>query len=206
MGKGGGAPAEHLEDKFKHAAAGREGLLKKDPAEEGLEKPLSHGLTESEVLEGLPGGHFRTGLNAGDGVQGEACLEGSDAQFVGEGTRRGAEGVWKLGGVLERINEAEEGFPIPDEGSGEETPEPEAVVIEEAPTFGIGVEEDLEAPVEEEPLDPVGADTSPRLIRGLEEAALATGPGEGNGAAQAGEAGTDNGHIKDLVFHVLQTD
>ena len=78
------------------------------------------------------------------------------------------------------------------------------IIIEEALTFGIGVEEDLEAPVESKPFHAVGAHASPRLIGGLEKTALASGPGEGEGAAKAGEASANNGYVEDRLFHVLE--
>jgi len=205
MGKGGRPLAEHFEDEFKHAAAGREGILKKDSAEEGLKKSLPHGLTEAETFEGLTGRYFGSGLNALNGGKGEPCLEGADTHFVGKGTRRGAEGARKLARMPERINKAVEGFTVPDKGSGKKASEAKALVIEEATTFGIGVEEDLEAPVETVSLHALGAHPAARLVSGFEKAALAAAAGKGPGTGETGQAGADKGHIKDCFFHVTQT-
>lgn len=123
VGKGGSAAAEHLEDEFKHAAAGREGFFKKDTFEKRLKKPFYEGLTEAETCESLARRDFGVSLNAFDGGKGEAGLKGSYAELIGEGSRRRAESRWELGRLPERINEAEEAASIPNEGAGEEPSE-----------------------------------------------------------------------------------
>lgn len=66
---------------------------------------------------------------------------------------------------------------------------------------GIGVVEHLEAPVELEPVDPVGAHPAADLVGGLEHEHVQTGAVQPARAAQPGQARADDDHVMTSSSH-----
>lgn len=107
-------------------------------------------------------------------------------EHAGERGERRAEGI---GDGLEAV--VEEDF-----CAGAKGAELECVVIEYALGFGIGGEEDLEAAIESEAVDYVGADASAGGVGGFENAERDAALLEAEGAAEAGDSGSDNSNFR----------
>ena len=76
-----------------------------------------------------------------------------------------------------------------------EAPQLQGVDVEGAADLGIGVVEDLEAVVEQEPLVGVGADPTPDPVGGLEDRDLEPGAGQLPGAPEPGQTRPHHDHV-----------
>ena len=83
----------------------------------------------------------------------------------------------------------------PDEGTGVEGGQPERVVVEEVLGGGVGGQQDLEAAVEAEAVDVVGADAAAGSVGALEDERLVALLPEPDRRREAGETGADDDHI-----------
>ena len=82
--------------------------------------------------------------------------------------------------------------------AGFERLEVQRVDVEATYDFGIGGEQDLKTPIEQEAVNGVGAHTTPHAIGGLEHLALDTGATEILRTGQTSETGT---HDHDWTHH-----
>jgi hypothetical protein len=89
----------------------------------------------------------------------------------------------------------------PDERAGEEGPQVERRVVEDAAGLGVGGEEDLEAAVQAEAVHHVRADAAPDPDRGLEDTHRRPRLVEAQGAGEAGEARADHDHVRLRAAH-----
>ena len=81
---------------------------------------------------------------------------------------------------------------VEDSGAGVEFLEVKGLVVEEVLGFGVGGDEDLEAAVEEEAVDNVGADAAAHGVGGFEEEEGDVAGVEVGGGGEAGESGADD--------------
>lgn len=113
-----------------------------------------------EIGDGDLVGGEDVGVGAGDGPQ----PGGADEQLVKHGANgvgEASEGVEEVG---EGVGDPVEAAVVVDEGAGVELAEVEGVIVEEAAGLGVGGDEDLEAAVEEEAVDLVGAHAAAHAV------------------------------------------
>ncbi len=92
---------------------------------------------------------------------------------------------------------------LPDYGSRQEPPQIQRAVVQEATTLGVGGEQDLEATVEQEPLEAVSADPSAHSVGGIDDLARDAGLLKPYCTAQARESRADD---DDVCFHCSRID
>ena len=88
-----------------------------------------------------------------------------------------------------------EPIPDPHPGARLEVPHTQGLEIETVADLGVGRQQDLEAPVEQVSVDPVGADPTPDAVGGLEDQAVHALSGQVPGADQPGRAGPDDDNV-----------
>ena len=81
---------------------------------------------------------------------------------------------------------------VRDDGTGAEGAQPQGAQVEGATCLRIARVEQLEPAVEQQPVDPVGAHPSARLLVGLEQDDLESGTAQHPRGDQPGQAGTDD--------------
>lgn len=81
---------------------------------------------------------------------------------------------------------------VEDLGAGVEPLEIKGIVVEKLPSFGVSSDKDLEATVESEAIDVIGADAAADGVGGFEEEVRDVKSLEAGGGGQAGKAGADN--------------
>jgi hypothetical protein len=90
------------------------------------------------------------------------------------------------------IAEAMEGIVAPDDGPRIEVLQLQRVEIEEPEALGVRIEVDLKSPVEEKPVDGIGADTAADAAGCLEDRGRDPVPAQFGGGRQAGDARTND--------------
>lgn len=94
--------------------------------------------------------------------------------------------------MAERVGDGVELAIVEDSGAGVELLEVEGLIIEELLGFRVGGDEDLEAAVEEEAVDNVGADASSDGVGGFQEEEGDVLGVQVGGGGESGEARADD--------------
>lgn len=95
--------------------------------------------------------------------------------------------------MAERIGQWQEALAAPNVGAPVERHRPEGRVVDPAASRGVGIEQDLEAAVENEPFGvEVAPDPAADPVRGFEHDHPPAGLMQRHGADEAGEAGSDD--------------
>jgi hypothetical protein len=186
----GRAPAEHEEGEVEHPARRPELGVEEDAGEQRAEEAGDHPLAEPAGAERRE----RRRLRAVEDVlaAGDVEAPGGDARLVGERADGGGQRGESVLGASQRVADARHPPVDADEGPRHERPEVERGVVEDAPRLGVGRQVDLEAPVEQEPVDLVGPHAPADAVGGLEHGDVDAADGELPRAGEAGQAGADD--------------
>jgi hypothetical protein len=127
---------------------------------------------------------------------GESRPESRHPELVEEGAGSATQALECLERMTERVGHTCKAAAPSDQGAAGERAQPETLVVEQATSLRIRCEEHLEAAVEHEPVDDVGAHAAAGRVAPVEDEHLEAGGVEFPGAAEAGEAGADDDDVR----------
>src|SRR5258708_6700000 len=195
-GHGGVNFREHFENEFEHAAGGLQFAIQKKAAGKKTEETVDKFVGESGGTKSILGGRFRPLKNFFDGRVPEMRAQSKDPQFVKEAAEIGTKSFTPAARSAPGINQLVQAAGKPGKRTGSELFQIECLVLEKALGFGISGQQHLEAAVEQESLELVGADASANAIRRFQDLKRDAGVGEMASASQACEPRTDNDYVR----------
>src|SRR5882762_6434932 len=164
-GHGGIAFGEHFENEFEHATGGLQFAIQKNAAEKRPEEAVDKFVGESGGMKSILGGRFRPLKNFFDGRVTEMRAQSKDAQFVKEAAEIGTKSFPPTARGAPGINQLVQAAGKPGERTGSELFQIECLVVESALGFGVSGQQHLEAAIEQESLELVGANAPANAIR-----------------------------------------
>ena len=190
---GGRARGEHPEDELELPAGGGQGRVELDPAEERAEEGGDHALGEAGGTQPLEGGGLGTPPEVREGTGHAPLPQDRDPRLVRERADGCAQRCEHRRGRAQRVGHVREPPVHAHQSAGLEAAQVERRVVQRRRRLGVGLQQDLEAAVELEAVDDVGAYPPADPVGRFVHRDLDPGVGEQAGGPQAGQPGTDDG-------------
>src|SRR5258708_17797628 len=156
---------EHFENEFEHTAGGLQFAIQKNAAEKRPEEAVDKFVGESGGTKSILGGSLRPLKNFFDVRVPEMRAQSKDAQFVKEAAEIGTKSFPPAARSAPGINQLVQAAGKPGERTGSELFQIDCLVIESALGFRVSGQQHLEAAIEQESLELVGANASANAIR-----------------------------------------
>ena len=182
-----GTGPEHLEHELEHPARGLELRIQEHSAQKGTEERLDHLLAEPKLTQAIQRGHLIRGEDVGDGSIPQSQRQGRDPALVRDRTDRGAQRGQRARRTSERIGDHVKRARTADQRARLERAKVEAIVVQHASRGRVRGQQHLEATVQQESIDDVGARPSPDVVRSLEHDGLPSRLCQFPGAGQTGQ-------------------
>ncbi len=165
------APEDHVE----HTTARREDGIELDTADEGSEEPVHHRGAEPLVADRVGGVDVLTAEELRHGRRAKATAQGEEPELVQRCAHRCHGRRQEPAGPAERVADRVEPVADPDQSARLERSQSERHTVELPVQLGVGGEHDLEAAVDQESVDLVGAHSSADLVGCLDDDDLTSG-------------------------------
>lgn len=164
-------------------------------AHQRAEEAVDHPVAEALLFERAEGGDVGLAKQLGGAGAHQADSLAEDARLVGGRTDRSERGPQQRTRAPEWITDEIGRRAVPHERAGLEPTRVERVEIELGRQLRIGSEQYLEAPVEAEPVDDVGADTASDPVGCLQHHDIAASTMDGVGGCQTRQPGPYDHHF-----------
>ena len=191
----GAAGGEHAKGELKEAAGGLQPLLQENTAVKGPEEAVDDALAKAEVAQVLDGRRFAAAENIGDVAAQYLAAQQGDAQLIGQAAYGSSHGRRQRERTAKGIADAVGAVLELDLGAGIEAAQVERFIVEYPLRLGIGVEQHLEAAVEQEALNLVRTHAPADAVGRFVDAHAAAVGQQVAGGGEAGETGADNQNI-----------
>ena len=186
---------EHPGDELELPARGGELALEEDRRQEGPEEEVDEVLTELQPPEPVVRRLVGPGEQLLERAHARVRPEPHHPEPVPERAERRDDAASHLHRPPERIGQRVELPSVEDQYPGGEAPEPERLRVEQPLHLGVRGQEDLEAAIDPEAVDLLGADASSGPIARLEDLDGHPRPGEYPRAGEAGQPRTHHHHV-----------